>query len=429
MKTVTVFMLLALILVMAVPIRAQDFGTQIPLAFPGGVTKSLWKTDWSPDGNWIAFTRNMDDGDYHQNVWIVSASDGTKNNLTVDIEDNCSDPIFTQYGDEVMFSRRFIDDEKKQARSALESINISTGEHTVVLEEAYAGSMSRDGNYLTYVYWPDPDHRENMTHALYSFEDDETVYFDFWNNAPYFDFGHSQMSPDNSHFVTTLGTEQGQSILENPHALYRVSLDGSSIDLITSDGCPWYPKYSPDGRWILFTRFDYTKKDVDRNMPSKKVQLYSTETGEITDLLKDNSYFSSCGSWSPDGRQICYILDKDGDYELYIKDFEFASEEIQARVEDETPENFALHQNYPNPFNPSTTIEFSLPETGFANLIVYNVMGQRVRELVSDYKTSGIHSVVWNGCDDHGLAVSAGIYITRLKMNDAVSMGRMMLVK
>ena len=427
MKTGTVIMLLIGIMLMAVPAFAQDFGTEIPLTFPGE-TKRLWKTDWSPDGKWIAFGKTMYDGDYHNNIWIVSTTDGTKKNLTGEIEGDCNIPIFTPYGDEVIFSR-WVKNETKQIQSSLESVNIYTGEHNVVLNEAFAGSMSRDGKYLAYVYWPDPDDRENMTNALYNIEDDETVYYDFWNNEPLFDFGHSQMSPDNSHFVTTLVKESGQNILDNPHALYSVSLDGSIIEEITSDGDPWYPKYSPDGKWILFTRFDYTDKDVDRNMPSRKVQLYNTETGEITDLLTDNSYSSLCGSWSPDGSKICYILDDNGDYSLYIKDFQDAADEIQVSVEDESPSGFALHGNYPNPFNPSTTIEFSLPEAGFADLVIYNLSGQKVRELVSGSMSEGIHTAVWNGRDDRGLPVSAGVYMSQLTMGDAVTTGRMMLLK
>ena len=422
-------MLLIGIMVMAASGFAQDLGTQIPLTFPVGETKSLWKTDWSPDGKWIAFSRKMYDGEYHENVWIVSTVDGTKRNLTGEIEDECSIPVFTPDGGEVIFSRLTINDETKRAQSALESVNIFTGEHNVVMKEAFAGSMSRDSKYLIYIYWPDPEKQENMMPALYNFEEDETTYYDFLNNPPCFDFGHSQMSPDNLHFITTMVKEKVQNIEDNLHALYRVSLDGSIIEEITSDGDPWYPKYSPDGKWILYTRIDYTEKDIDRNMPARDIYVYNTETGEIIDLLPDNPYNSLCGSWSPDGSKICYILDNNGDYGLYIKDFEFAPEEIQVSVEDEILSGFTLKGNYPNPFNPSTTIEFSLPEAGFTDIVIYNLAGQKVRELVSGTLSEGVHSVVWNGRDETGLPVSAGVYLTRLRKNDTVVTGRMMLVK
>jgi len=237
------------------------------------------------------------------------------------------------------------------------------------------------------------------------------------------------MSPDNSYFVTT-AIKEGTSIEKNPHALYRVSLDGS-IEEIISDGDPWYPKFSPDGKWLLYTRFDYTDKDEERNMPARDMYVCNMETGDITNLLPNNPYNSLCASWSPDGSQICYILDNNGDYSLYIKDFEFASDDddIQVSVEHDTPNDFVLLSNYPNPFNPSTTIEFSLPETGFTDLVIYNMTGQKVRELISGTMSGGIHSVVWNGCNDSGLTVSNGLYLARLRMGSQSVVRRMVLVK
>ena len=146
-------------------------------------------------------------------------------------------------------------------------------------------------------------------------------------------------------------------------------------------------------------------------------------------LLPDSPYWNFYGRWSPDGTQICYILRDDDHSELRIIDFEFAEQEIQVSVDDETPSGFALKGNYPNPFNPSTTIEFSLPEAGFADLAIYNLAGQKIRELVSGTLSEGIHSVVWSGRDDSGLTVSNGVYLARLRMNDTAVTGRMMLVK
>ncbi|HDY88787.1 MAG TPA: T9SS type A sorting domain-containing protein, partial [bacterium] len=95
----------------------------------------------------------------------------------------------------------------------------------------------------------------------------------------------------------------------------------------------------------------------------------------------------------------------------------------------EVPIAFSLGQNYPNPFNPTTTIEFTLPASGFTSLIIYNVMGQKVRELVADRMQAGIHSVLWDGKDDNGNVVSSGIYLSRLISGENVAAGRMLLLK
>ncbi len=97
-------------------------------------------------------------------------------------------------------------------------------------------------------------------------------------------------------------------------------------------------------------------------------------------------------------------------------------------VKEETPANFQLYQNYPNPFNPSTTIPFSLNEAGFVNLSIYNIAGQKVRTLVNNYHSAGSHTITWNGLDDSGKSVAAGLYIYQIKFGDAVESRKMLLI-
>jgi len=87
--------------------------------------------------------------------------------------------------------------------------------------------------------------------------------------------------------------------------------------------------------------------------------------------------------------------------------------------------------NHPNPFNPSTTISFTMPAPGRVNLAVYSVTGQKVRELISEgaYRSNGTYRMVWDGKDDHGNAVSSGIYITQLRAGGRIASMRMALVK
>ena len=96
---------------------------------------------------------------------------------------------------------------------------------------------------------------------------------------------------------------------------------------------------------------------------------------------------------------------------------------------DETPASFTIWGNYPNPFNMNTTIEFSIPEGGFTSLIIYNITGQKVRELVNAALTPGIHSVQWDGTDDSGLEISSGMYISRLTLGSYVTSNRMVTLK
>ncbi len=92
------------------------------------------------------------------------------------------------------------------------------------------------------------------------------------------------------------------------------------------------------------------------------------------------------------------------------------------------PTIFALHQNYPNPFNPTTTIEFSLPKRSDVELTIYNMLGQKLRTLVSESMQAGEHSLVWDGQDNSGSSVASGMYLYRLKVGENISQTRKMVL-
>ena len=101
------------------------------------------------------------------------------------------------------------------------------------------------------------------------------------------------------------------------------------------------------------------------------------------------------------------------------------------------PQDFQL-TNYPNPFNPSTTISFSLIQTSsFVTLGIYNLKGQRVKDLSSSLchpesvggRGEIKYSVNWDGTDDNGIGVSSGIYFIKLKSGDQESSKKIMLLK
>ena len=95
----------------------------------------------------------------------------------------------------------------------------------------------------------------------------------------------------------------------------------------------------------------------------------------------------------------------------------------------ELPTRIELVQNYPNPFNPSTTIKFGLPDEGKIKLVIYNVLGQKVRELINESREAGFHTAIWNGKNDMGQQVSSGLYIYRLETLKGVQSKKMLLIK
>ena len=78
------------------------------------------------------------------------------------------------------------------------------------------------------------------------------------------------------------------------------------------------------------------------------------------------------------------------------------------------PQKFTLDQNYPNPFNPNTQIKFSLPVNSNVKIIIYNLLGEVVRELINKDMNSGTHNIQWNAEDKSGNKVTSGIYLYKL---------------
>jgi len=88
-----------------------------------------------------------------------------------------------------------------------------------------------------------------------------------------------------------------------------------------------------------------------------------------------------------------------------------------------------ISKNYPNPFNPFTTIEFSIPATGRAKVAVYNIRGQRVRDLLDSLLDRGHHKLIWDGKDNSNRNVSSGIYFFKLDSGNRYSIRKAMLMK
>jgi hypothetical protein len=100
------------------------------------------------------------------------------------------------------------------------------------------------------------------------------------------------------------------------------------------------------------------------------------------------------------------------------------SDVVSVRDESEFPGNLVLEQNYPNPFNPSTTIDFSLPQTESVNIRVYNTVGAEVYELVNSQLSAGTHSIEF----DAG-TLASGVYYYRIKAGSFIDVKKMVLLR
>ena len=118
-----------------------------------------------------------------------------------------------------------------------------------------------------------------------------------------------------------------------------------------------------------------------------------------------------------------------GTYKIQIRDM---ADLGQLGIDDDfdgITREFALYPNYPNPFNPETRIRFQLAENSHVRLMIYDVLGRKVRTLVSDRMTAGHHVLNWNGLNDAGADVASGMYVYRIKAGDFIAHRKMLLVR
>ena len=93
------------------------------------------------------------------------------------------------------------------------------------------------------------------------------------------------------------------------------------------------------------------------------------------------------------------------------------------------PQTYSLAQNYPNPFNPATTIRYELKDSGSVSLSIYDLSGQRIRQLVDEHQQAGHYELEWDGRDASGARVATGVYLYGLRAGDFRSVRKMVLMK
>ncbi|MBN4076392.1 T9SS type A sorting domain-containing protein [Gemmatimonas aurantiaca] len=117
---------------------------------------------------------------------------------------------------------------------------------------------------------------------------------------------------------------------------------------------------------------------------------------------------------------------------VYLNSFVHFPTDVDDDDSPALPEDFALAQNYPNPFNPSTSISFSLPKASNVTLTIYDITGRTVRTLLSEYRSAGFHTLLWDSADENGSKVASGVYLYRLRAGHAgelVASRKMTLLK
>jgi hypothetical protein len=221
----------------------------------------------------------------------------------------------------------------------------------------------------------------------------------------------------------TILNNNDENYLESGLATYyRLKDDDSGIQYV-------FRNYSPDFSDTLWTDLNTysiegritARTCISVNSENHYIMYFNDNQLEIRDRTNGNIIHYQNSSINPfsiqrkSDEELLFITNNDEEtgYDVYM-----LNGEIQVSAEENqisTP-SFEL-QNYPNPFNPSTTIEFSIQNDSQIDLTIFNIKGQKVKQLFSDQQTAGQYSIIWNGDNESGEYVSSGIYCYQLKID------------
>jgi len=174
-------------------------------------------------------------------------------------------------------------------------------------------------------------------------------------------------------------------------------------------------------------------KVTDQTTPLENAVVYLSgdkEDSTFTDSSGNYAFVglplgNYCVFRDPATFQYCFSpLDSDT-FEINFVGFTHVDEFSEQNI----PQHFRLFPNYPNPFNPVTNITYFLPADAEIKLIIYNLKGEKVKELTHGFQTRGWRKVIWDGKNSQGKKVSSGIYFCKLQANQGCEIIRMVLLK
>jgi len=288
----------------------------------------------------------------------------------------------------------------------------------------YVTGYTWDGtsyDYLTIKYDPDGDTAWARRYDGPANEEDRAsaIAIDGFNNV--YVTGHSDSTGTYEDYAT-IKYDTGGNVLwvkrfncaNGTDTPYGLAVDGSNDVYVTGmSGCGGA------------TSFDYVTIKYYSNGDTAWVARYHGPVENGNDyafaLALDsagNVYVTGKSDGSETGSDYCTIK--------YVQTHSDVEDETGDR---EKPSGFALSQNYPNPFNPTTKIEFTLVKSDFVTLQIYDVLGRKVRTLVSEDLPSGYKSVFWDGKNDDGKEVASGVYFYQLKVGNFSEPKKMLLLK
>ncbi len=213
------------------------------------------------------------------------------------------------------------------------------------------------------------------------------------NGAAFHDFD-DEIEQDGWLVTPLIELQQGSSLTYYDLVLYDFDYRFSGIYVSTGSGDP------DEGDFVQVAEFD-------------------DGTGEWTERVVDLSAYDNQSIY------IAFVYRGLDGHGWIVDNITVRTSPVVSVSDDRSmPQDFTLMQNYPNPFNPSTVIRYGISQQSPVTLTVYNVLGQRVAELVNEVQSAGYYEITF----DAG-RLASGVYLYRLQAGDYVETKRLMLLK
>ena len=194
-------------------------------------------------------------------------------------------------------------------------------------------------------------------------------------------------------------------------SIYRSMNNGANWDLVNTQGQPPINQFAVSGRNIfgvalgagvyLSTDLGTTWNPVNNGLPNGLTILSIAVRGSY--LYVGSSYTATTNGF------------------VYYRPL--AEMVTDVHETGDTPTAFTLEQNYPNPFNPTTTIAFSVFQSGYVNLEIFNLLGEAIRPLISENLNAGTYKAAWDAS-----AYPSGVYFYRLQAGTFSETKRLLLI-
>ena len=172
--------------------------------------------------------------------------------------------------------------------------------------------------------------------------------------------------------------------------------------------------------WQMLSGKNDCRFEIERSIDNKSFNKIDSAIG--ADYLTDSGMYSYQDKDILDGQTYYYrlkLINSSGAFEY--------SDVLMIKVA--IPDDFILLQNYPNPCNPSTIIKFTVPTATNVRLIIYDVKGRLVKNLVHGTCLPGDNEVLWKGDDMNGQNVPSGIYFYWLYADSQIRTKKMLLLR